>query len=359
MPSQQQLRWSQLKVGITVIVGAVALATLVFLMSGTSGIFTTNITLVTHFDNAEGLRSGQPVDLQGVPIGNVQSVHVVPDTQHPDQPVQVVMRIKQRFQPLVRQDARATILTAGVLGESYVDIDNKGATGPPVRDGSELKSTNAPGLQDVVRSSQSSLQNLDILVKRLDRIVAEVESGRGSLGKIINDPTMYNKATGVLNQIQTLLNDVSAGKGSIGKLLTDETMANKLIDAVDKLDRIMDETQSGKNNLGKILKDESLYNNLHQTVAKANQFMDDVNAGKGLVGRAVKDKELADKLQNTINKLSSIADRLEAGEGSAGRLLKDPSLYTNADQLLVESRHLVKAIRENPKKYLTIHLRIF
>ena len=50
---------------------------------------------------------------------------------------------------------------------------------------------------------------------------------------------------------------------------------------------------------------------------------------------------------------------LEAGEGTAGKLLKDPSLYTNADQMLVETRTLVKAIRENPKKYLTIHFKLF
>ena len=69
--------------------------------------------------------------------------------------------------------------------------------------------------------------------------------------------------------------------------------------------------------------------------------------------------ELARKLQNTIEKLSLIADRLEAGQGSAGKLLKDPSVYNNTDQMLVETRNLVKAIRENPKKYLTIHFRVF
>jgi phospholipid/cholesterol/gamma-HCH transport system substrate-binding protein len=39
--------------------------------------------------------------------------------------------------------------------------------------------------------------------------------------------------------------------------------------------------------------------------------------------------------------------------------LKDPSLYNNTDQMLVETRGLVKAIRENPKRYLTIHLKLF
>ena len=60
-----------------------------------------------------------------------------------------------------------------------------------------------------------------------------------------------------------------------------------------------------------------------------------------------------------IDKLSAISDRLEAGEGTAGKLLRDPSLYTNADQMLVETRGLVKSIRENPKTYLTIHFRVF
>jgi phospholipid/cholesterol/gamma-HCH transport system substrate-binding protein len=60
-----------------------------------------------------------------------------------------------------------------------------------------------------------------------------------------------------------------------------------------------------------------------------------------------------------MDKLSRIADQLEAGQGSAGRLLKDPSVYNNTDQLLMETRTLIKAVRENPKKYLTIRFRIF
>jgi phospholipid/cholesterol/gamma-HCH transport system substrate-binding protein len=342
---------------MTVIVASVILFFLVFMMSGITGLFATTVSVKTYFDNAEGLRNGQPVDLQGVPIGNVQHVRVVMGRQV--DPVEVLMRINKNYAPFVREDSTATILTAGVLGDSYVDIDSRDAHGAIIKDGSILKSANAPNLQDVVRSSQTSLQNLDVLVKRVDHIVAEVDNGKGSLGKIINDPALFNRATAILNQIQGILNDVSAGKGTIGRLMNDETLANKLIDSVDKLDNIMQETQSGKNNLGKILHDESLYTNLHQTIAKANQLMDDLNSGRGPAGKLLKDEEMAKKLQNTINKLSSISDKLEAGEGSAGRFLKDPSLYNNADQVLVETRDLIKAIRQDPKKYLTIHLKIF
>ena len=61
MPSQKQLKWSQLKVGITVIVASVTLGVLLFLMSGTAGLFTPRITIKSYFDNAEGLRVGAPV----------------------------------------------------------------------------------------------------------------------------------------------------------------------------------------------------------------------------------------------------------------------------------------------------------
>jgi phospholipid/cholesterol/gamma-HCH transport system substrate-binding protein len=86
---------------------------------------------------------------------------------------------------------------------------------------------------------------------------------------------------------------------------------------------------------------------------------DDINAGKGAIGKLTKDQEFAAKLQNTMNKLSSLTDRIDAGEGSIGKLFRDPGLYNNADQMLIESRELIKSIRENPKKYLTIRMRVF
>ena len=357
MPSQKQLRWSELKVGITVIVGSLTLAILVFLISGTSGVFTKKITLVTYFDNAEGIRSGQPVDLQGVAIGNVQSVRVVAGRQL--DPVQVIMRVNAKFQPFLHKDSTATIETAGVLGESFVDIDSKNAKGPIVQDNSELVPGNSPGIPDVVKSSQTSLQNIDLLVKRADSIFAEIQDGKGSLHQAIFDPQLINKINGILNGLQALLDDVNNGKGTIGKLFADDTLYRKSYSSVDKLDHMLDDINAGKGNLGKLVKDESLYKNLNETVAKANKMVDDLNAGKGAAGTLLKDEEFARKLRNTLEKLSAIADKIDSGEGTAGKFLKDPSIYNNTDQMLIETRNLVKAIRENPKKYLTIHFRVF
>ena len=49
----------------------------------------------------------------------------------------------------------------------------------------------------------------------------------------------------------------------------------------------------------------------------------------------------------------------DPGEGTAGKLFKDDALYNNSNEMLVETRNLIKAIRENPKKYLSIKLHVF
>jgi phospholipid/cholesterol/gamma-HCH transport system substrate-binding protein len=88
-------------------------------------------------------------------------------------------------------------------------------------------------------------------------------------------------------------------------------------------------------------------------------MVENINQGKGAIGKFTNDERFAAKLENTITKVSSLADRMEAGEGTVGLLFRNPSVYNNTDQMLLETRNLLKAVRENPKKYLTIHFKIF
>jgi phospholipid/cholesterol/gamma-HCH transport system substrate-binding protein len=359
VPSQKQLKWSQLKVGLTVLAASVTLGLLIFLMSGTGGLFTSKIRLRSYFDNANGLREGAPVRLAGVDIGNVTKILVVRDRTKQLTPVEVTMKVNTRYLFNLRKDSLTLLSTAGVLGETYIDIDSSQSKGPQAQDGDVLPSREVPDFGDMVRSGQGTLQNMDALIKRLDRIVAFVESGQGSVGKLLYDPTLYDRLNATVNEFQGLVNQVAQGKGTLGKLFSDEELYQKANATVDKLNLVIDDINAGKGSAGKFLKDPVLYDNANATIANVKKLTDDVNAGKGPIGMLAKDEEFARKLRDTMDKLSAISDRLEAGEGSAGKLLRDPSLYNNADQMLVETRGLVKNIRENPKKYLTIHFKVF
>ena len=356
MPSQKQLKWSQLRVGLTVLFASITLGVLTFLMSGTTGLFTPKITLRSYFDNAQGLRNGAPVRLQGVDIGNVTAVRVV---SKPRTPVEVVMRVNTKYGFNIRKDSVTSLSTAGVLGETFIDIDSALAKGPEARDGDTLPTRDTPDIQDVVRASQGTLQNLDALLKRTDRILAFVESGQGSIGKLIYDPLLYNRFADTVNEFKGIVDQIRNGEGSLGKLVADDEAYNKAMAAVDKVNVLIDDLQQGKGTAGKFLKDPALYNNANDTIANVKKLTDDINAGKGALGKLTKDEALAQKLDNTITKLSALTDRLEAGEGTAGKLFKDPALYNNLDETLVETRQLVKSIRENPKKYLTFKVKIF
>jgi ABC-type transport system involved in resistance to organic solvents, periplasmic component len=357
LPSQKQLKWSQLKVGITVIAASVTLAVLIILMSGTGGFFTKKIILKSYFDDANGLRQGAPVRLSGVDIGNVTQILVVDNK--PLTPVEVTMKVVTKYKFGLRKDSKTLLSTAGVLGETYINIDSSTARAAPVESGDVLPSQSVPDFGDMVRSGQSTLQNMDALLKRMDRIIGFVESGQGSVGKLIYDPTLYNRVNTTVTEFQGLVGEISGGKGSLGKLLNDDELYNKANASIDKINKMIDDLNAGNGTAGKLLKDSSLYDNANHTIANLRQMTDDINAGKGAIGTLTKDQQFANKLQNTMNRLSDLSDRLDAGEGSAGKFLHDPAMYNNTNKLLTDMQDLVKAIRQNPKQYLTIHLKIF
>jgi phospholipid/cholesterol/gamma-HCH transport system substrate-binding protein len=357
LPSQKQLKWSQLRVGLTVLFASITLAVLIFVMSGTGGWFSRKITVRSYFDNAGGLREGAPVRLAGVDIGNVSTVKIVPGK--PTTPVEVTMKVNTKYSFDLKKDSVTLLTTAGVLGETYVDVDSSTAKGPEAVDGDTLQARDQPQIQDVVRASQGTLENIDTLLKRVDRIVAFIESGQGSIGKVIYDPALYNQLNATVTEFKGLVDDLQNGKGSIGPLLTSDETYKKVTAAIDKINAMIDDLQQGKGSAGKLLKDPELYDNTNKTIANVRQLTDDINSGKGALGKFAHDQEFADKLQTTMNNLAALSNRLEKGEGSVGMLFKDPALYNNSNQMLVETRELLKSIRENPKKYLTFHVKVF
>lgn len=359
MPSQKQLKWSELKVGLTVIVAASVLAVLILLMTGTSGFFTQKIRIRSYFDNAGGLTVGAPVRLQGVDVGNVSRIRVVSDPDKRLTPVEITMKVSTRYRSNLRSDSVTALATAGVLGETYIDINSALARGPEAKDGDVLTTRDTPDIQDVVRASQGTLQNMDALLKRLDRILAFVESGQGSIGKVIYDPTLYNRINTTVAQFQGVVAQLSAGNGTLGKLFYDDELYRKANTTVDKLNAMIDDLNAGHGTAGKLLKDPTLYNNANESIANVKKLTDDIDAGKGALGTLAKDQEFANKLKNTMARVSDLTDRIDSGQGTIGKFVQDPSVYDNTDKMLVETRELIKAIRQNPKKYLTIHLKLF
>jgi phospholipid/cholesterol/gamma-HCH transport system substrate-binding protein len=361
MPSQQEVKWSQLKVGVIVLVSLALLSTLLFLMSSSSGmgLFSKKLTVHTYFDNSAGLKPGATVDLEGVTIGEVKKVEVTTDPAHKLTPVLVIMKIDPRYRESLHKDTKASLSTVGVLGDTVIDLDSKIAVGPPLQDGDELQTLETPNLTDVVKAGEGTVESLNVILAKMDRIVDRLETGQGSVGKLINDPELYNKATKTMDQINILATNLNSGKGSIGKLVNDDQLYNSLNDAATRLDSISKDLEAGKGSAGKLLKDEKLYDNVNSTLAHANSILAEADAGKGSLGMLIKDPAFANNLNDTVTKMNTLLTGINGGKGTLGKLATDDAAYANLNKLLTESTNLVTTIRQDPKKYLTIHMKIF
>jgi len=331
---------------------------IIFLMSGsTGGLFAPKLVLRTYFANAAGLKNGAPVTLEGVTIGNVIRIRVV-SNRNPT-PVEVTMRVGRQFMRDLHVDSTTAIAQAGVLGDSYVDIDSSHASGPQPSNGMELKSTGSPSIQDVIRTSETSIEAVSTLMRKVSTLMDTLNSKKGTAGQLINDPALAKRLDKIAINLETITNTISSGQGSLGKLVKDDTLYEHANSAINHLDNITAALDSNQGSAGKLLHDDTFYNNLNAAAANANQLMADINSGKGSLGKLAKDPAMAQRLDDTVTRLDNILKGMDEGKGTLGQLVQNRSLYDHADQTVNEAQQLIKGMRENPKKYLVIRLKIF
>ncbi len=361
MPSQQEVRWSQLKVGMIVLISTIILVALLFLMTSSAGIgiFSHKLTAYSYFENSASLKTGAAVQLEGVTIGTVKSVTIATSPDRKLTPVKVTMKLNEKYAVSLKKDSKASLTTVGVLGDTVVDINSQFAVGAPLQDGDELKTTETPSLTDVVKASQGTIESLNVILAKMNSIVDSMQSGKGSIGQLINNPSLYNKADKTVNELLKLETNLNNGRGSIGKLMTDDTLYNRLNDTAGKLQSIATSLDNGKGSAGMLLKDDSMYKNLNSTLAHANSILAQADEGKGGLGLMLKDPKFRQDLSNTLSQVNTLITGVNQGHGTLGKFATDDAAYTNLNHLLTASTDLVTTIRSDPKKYLTIHLKIF
>jgi phospholipid/cholesterol/gamma-HCH transport system substrate-binding protein len=357
VPSRKEIQWSQLKVGLLVLAAMAVLIGLIFLMSGTGGLFGRKVVLRSYFANAAGLKDGAVVSVDGVTVGNVTKTRVVPERN--PYPVEVTMQVGEKYWPDLHTDSTARIAPAGVLGDSFVDIDSRRAAGPQPANNAELKISGSPTIEEVIASSQLSIEEINQLMHKIGTLIDTLNTTRGTFGEIINDPVMKKNVVSIAANLQTIIQAVADGKGSLGKFLNDDSLYTKMDSTVDQLNSIVSDMNAGKGTAGKLLKDETAYNNFNSAVKNLNDLLASINSGKGAMGQLINDPDEAKKLNDAITNLDSILKGVNAGEGSAGEFVKNPALFDHANQTMDQAQQLIKAIRADPKKYLVIQMKVF
>lgn len=358
MPQRKQVTWAQLRVGTLVIVSLAVLAVGIFFISGQVGFFSRKYTLKTYFTGASGLREGSQVRVAGIPVGVVDRIRLSAYPE-PSRAVEVVMRVPRSYRTEIRADSEASLATAGLLGDAFVDISRGKPDQSVVPDGGEVKSVEEADIKRIVQNTNDVVSNLRVLSAKLNDITNQIQTGRGSMGKLIYDESFYNRLTQTTAGVQRLVTRVENGEGTLGKLMADETLYQRTVATLDRMNQVIADVQQGKGSMARFINDPSVYENVNQLVGRANTLMDNVNKGQGTLGKLATDPQLYTRMNETFDRMNTIATRMQQGEGTLGKLSTDPKLFNNLSESSQSLRDFLGEFRKNPKRYLTIRLRLF
>lgn len=392
-PTQRNLGFSQLRVGIFVLFGLAILAFLILNATGDFNPFEKKMRLRARFAAADGLREGAEVQLAGVNIGKVEKVNLLPPGSPENARVEAVMQIAQNLdgKPIgerIKTDSTAQLIAVSLLAnDKLINITPGTENGAAVTENAVLDSTTSMSINQLTQTGNDLLKQIDKLAVPTNEILNKANRGEGTLGRIINDESLYNNLDATVGEtkltlakLQNTIDRVNRGEGSAGKLLNDPELYNNLNKSVLQLEAISRDLRNGKGTAGKFLNDEALYNDaraaindLRVSTTKINAITDDLNQGKGTIGKLLKDEALYDDTRAAINRLNSTAAQFDliigdarSGKGSLGKLLTDETLYnninqtaSNVNQLSSEGTKLIYDFRQNPKKYLTVQFKLF
>ncbi len=357
MAIQNRVTWARLKVGILAIFAMTILAVLIFLITGQTNFFESQVMIYTYMADAAALTNGAPVNLDGIPVGKVKAIRLS-GSKDPMRLVRIEMELPLRTLKDIPSDSLASISSANVLGTKYINIKS-GKAATTVNPEQEIPSVNTGEIQDLVQQGFGVMNSLQDTIQRVDKIVGLVENGQGSIGKLLVDETLYNNLLQILQQVKGLADTLNSSKGTLGLLLNDRQLYDDFHATLGRVDAIVQQVQNGDGTAGKLLKDPALYNQFLDTAKGIHQLVDDLNAGKGTAGQLLKSEDISNQLKATLSKIDSIIDKVNSGQGTIGQLLVNQQLYDNLNGATRQMHLLMQDFRANPKKFLRIKLAIF
>ncbi|MGA3188370.1 MAG: MlaD family protein [Bryobacteraceae bacterium] len=188
-----------LRLGIFIIITLAILATGVFLIGSRESMFRSNYKVRADFDNVAGLDEGADVRVGGIRKGSVKNIKL---PKQPDGKVVVLMDLAKETQSIVKMDSVASIKSEGMLGDKYIEISFGSMDAAQLRGGETIASQPPLDISDlfaktnkILDTTQASMQNIQSATSNIDDISQKINHGQGTVGALINDRTIYNKAS--------------------------------------------------------------------------------------------------------------------------------------------------------------------
>jgi phospholipid/cholesterol/gamma-HCH transport system substrate-binding protein len=195
-----------IRVGTFLLITLAMLGTVVFLVGRIESRFESKYEVKAEFANVAGLSEGADVRVGGIRRGTVNHIRL---PQQPNGKVTVEMSLNKETLNVVKQDSVASIKSEGLLGDKYVEVSFGSQQGARMKGGEEIGSEPALDISDLVAktnqlldSAHQTMQNLAGVTENANQITAKVNEGKGTVGALINDKSMYRQATAGATSLQ-------------------------------------------------------------------------------------------------------------------------------------------------------------
>jgi phospholipid/cholesterol/gamma-HCH transport system substrate-binding protein len=242
---------TQIKVGIYLAVGTLCIFTSIFFLGAEKAVFTKFTKIHAHFEQVQGLSEGSIVSLSGVNVGNIKKIDFLPNQNILD----VTMSIDENYMSRVRKDSQVEIRTQGALGDKYIFIFSGSADKPQSESGDVLSVASPSDLLGVISQRGGEAGKFFDVVNefykmassinsegRLGKIMKNVESASTNLANTSRDAQSLmatfsqgkeqnqtgQKFSRSIDKLEAILNKIDKGEGTLGLLINDPSIHNQL-----------------------------------------------------------------------------------------------------------------------------------
>jgi phospholipid/cholesterol/gamma-HCH transport system substrate-binding protein len=192
----------KVRLGLFVAGGLALFVIAIFIIGKQKNLFNPVFKLTSTFYNISGLQVGNNIRFSGINVGTVDNIRIINDST-----VRVDMLIRKEIKQFIKSDCEVTIGSEGLIGDRLIVITQGSSGAPLVEEGQQLISTEPVETDAIMSSLKITADNAAIISVQLAEIMIKLNSGTGTLGRLIQDSTI----AGNLNQTMENLKNSSKG----------------------------------------------------------------------------------------------------------------------------------------------------
>jgi phospholipid/cholesterol/gamma-HCH transport system substrate-binding protein len=148
-------------------------------------LFSSTIRIKAIYNDVNGLEVGDNVRFTGIDVGTVADINILSDTS-----VEVSMAIDKSVKKFIKKDAKAAIVSEGLMGDKIVILTAGSEGGAEIANNDIIQSTDGSSVDAILRQVKISADNIAAITGDLSVITGNIKSGRGAIGKLFMDTVL-------------------------------------------------------------------------------------------------------------------------------------------------------------------------